>query len=141
LREGEDRPTGNLCTPGTHVTIDGVFTEEHCINSRSSTYHGDQWVTAEAIVLGGTQLEHLINGEPVLAYTDAVTGGGVVSGHDPAMKPEGAPLEAGYISLQSEGHRIEFRNIQLLNLKGCMDTDAGSYTPWAVQNDPEACGE
>ena len=53
LVEGEARPTGNLCTPGTHVTLDGVFTEEHCINSRSPTFMGDQWVQAEALVLAG----------------------------------------------------------------------------------------
>ena len=41
------------------------------------------------------------------------TGGGVVSGHEPAMKPEGEPLRSGYISLQSEGHPIQFRNIRL----------------------------
>ena len=75
----------------------------------------------------------------MLEYTNSVTGGGVVSGHDPAMKPEGAPLEQGYISLQSEGHRIEFRNIRLLNLKGCMNPEARNYETWYVEPDPEAC--
>ena len=40
----------------------------------------------------------------------------MVSGHDPAQKRDGAPLAAGYLSLQSEGHPIQFRNIELLEL-------------------------
>lgn len=139
LVEGEHRATGNLCTPGTHVTLDGVFTEEHCIWSSSPTIYGDEWVTAEALVLGSDRVVHFINGEAVLEYTDPVTGGGVVSEHDPAMKPEGEPLGEGYISLQSEGHRIEFRNIRVRNLKGCMNPHAANYETWYVQDDPEAC--
>jgi CubicO group peptidase (beta-lactamase class C family) len=139
LEVGKPRTTGNLCTPGTHVTIDGVFTEEHCIGSSSGTFMGDQWIQAEALVLGDERFVHYIGNDPVLEYSDAVTGGGVVSGHDPAMKPEGEPLGEGYISLQSEGHRIEFRNIRLLNLKGCMNPEARNYAPWHVEPDPEAC--
>lgn len=139
LVEGEHRPTGNLCTPGTHVTIDGVFTEEHCIWSSSPTIYGDGWVRAEALVLGSERVVHFINGEAVLEFTDPVTGGGVVSEHDPAMKPEGSPLGEGYISLQSEGHRIEFRNIRLRNLKGCTNPHASNYGSWYIEDDPSAC--
>ena len=141
LSDGQARPTGNLCTPGTHVELAGVLTEEHCINSRSPTFHGDQWVTAEAIVLGSEQAQHLINGESVLAYGGLMTGGGVVSGHDPELKPERAPLARGYIALQSEGHPIEFRNIQLLNLKGCMDPEAAAYRPHFTVSDPTTCAD
>lgn len=133
------RPTGNLCTPGTHVDIDDVFTQDHCINSSSETFMGDEWVSAGALVLGDTEITHFINGEKVLHYTNPVTGGGVVSGHDPAMKPEGATLGSGYIALQSEGHRVEFRNIRLLNLKGCKNPHARNYRDWYVVDDPEAC--
>ena len=41
------RPTANLCTPGTHVVMDGKLWTPHCTNSSSKTYHGDQWVTVE----------------------------------------------------------------------------------------------
>lgn len=139
LEEGEDRPTGNLCTPGTHVTIDGVFTETHCIDSSSPTIYGDEWVHAEALVLGSDRIVHFINGEQVLAYESPVTGGGVVSGHDPAQKPEGESLGEGYISLQSEGHRIEFRNIRVRNLRGCMNPEASNHETWYVEDDPAAC--
>ena len=36
--DGEhERPTGNLCTPGTHVEIGGELIERHCTNSSSAT--------------------------------------------------------------------------------------------------------
>lgn len=136
---GKRRATGNLCTPGTHVNIDGQRTEDHCIERSPVGVFGDGWVKAEATVLGDARAEHYIDNIKVIEYTDMVTGGGVVSGHDPAMKPEGAPLGAGYIALQSEGHRIEFRNIRLLNLKGCMNPHASNYAPWFEVDDPEAC--
>lgn len=136
---GPDRATGNLCTPGTHVTIEGVFTETHCIDSTSEMLMGDQWVSAEALVLGDESITHFINGEEVLNYAEPVTGGDVVSGYDPAMKPEGMPLGSGFIALQSEGHRVEFRNIRLLNLKGCSNPHARNYRAWYVVDDPEVC--
>ena len=49
----ENRTTGNLCTPGTFVEINGKENYRHCINSISDTYHGDQWVRGEIVVLGG----------------------------------------------------------------------------------------
>lgn len=139
LAPDAERPTGNLCTPGTHVEIDGVFTDAHCINSGSETYHGDQWVRAAVMVSGSEKVVHYIEGKEVLRYGGLTTGGAVVSGHDPDMKPEGQPLSSGYIALQSEGHRIEFRNIRLLNLKGCMNPHAGNYRSWFIADDPQAC--
>ena len=47
------RTTGNLCTPGTNVVMEGKLFTPHCVNSKSETYHGDQWVTAEVEVHGG----------------------------------------------------------------------------------------
>ena len=77
----------------------------------------------------------------MLAYGGLMTGGGVVSGHDPELQPERAPLARGYIALQSEGHPIEFRNIQLLNLKGCMDPEAAAYRPHFTVSDPTTCAD
>lgn len=116
LVEGEARPTGNLCTPGTHVDYQGEFEDEHCLWSSSDTYYGDQWVMAEVLVEGSERFVHYINGEAVIEYANAVTGGGVVSEYEPEMKPEGEPLGAGYISLQSEGHPIQFRRVEILVL-------------------------
>ena len=63
-----ERPTGNVCTPGTHIVMDGKLITQHCTNSRSKTYHGDQWVTAEIEVHGNGSIKHIINGELVLEY-------------------------------------------------------------------------
>ena len=42
-----DRSTANMCTPGTNVVIDGKLVTQHCLNSTSKTYTGDQWVRVE----------------------------------------------------------------------------------------------
>lgn len=139
LSDGKPRPTGNLCSPGTHIEYQGELTDTHCINSTSPTLDGDQWVVAEALVLGADKIVHYINGAAVIEYRNTIFGGGVVSGHRPEMKPDGEPLGEGYISLQSEGHPIQFRGVELLNLKGCMDPQAKNSKSYFVADDPESC--
>ncbi len=114
--DGKERPTCNLCTPGTHVEIDGQLEERHCLNSTSQTYHGDQWVTAEVLVLGNELIKHIVNGDTVFTYQKPQVGGPVVNGFDPLVKKDGMPLSKGSISLQSESHPIEFRKVELLDL-------------------------
>lgn len=111
-----DRTTSNLCTPGTNVVIDTLYTP-HCINSSSKTYHGDQWVTAEFLVLADSVIHHIIAGDTVLTYYKPQIGGSNVSHYDPAVKEDGKILNSGYISLQSESHPIDFRAVELLNLE------------------------
>jgi hypothetical protein len=48
-----ERSTGNLCTPGTHVVMDGELITRHVINSSSKTYHGDDWVKLRIEARGG----------------------------------------------------------------------------------------
>jgi len=139
LGEG-NRPTANLCTPGTQVHLgDSLFTP-HCINSRSKTYDGDQWVHAEFLVLGDSLIRHSVEGEPVLEYTHPEIGGGNVSPVDPKVKKDGTSLSEGFIALQSESHPVEFRKVELLNLMGCMDPKAKNYKSYYVKSDPSACG-
>lgn len=139
LGSGKARSTGNMCSPGTHIVYAGKLDTRHCINSASDTYDGDQWVLAEAVVLGGTKISHVVNGKTVIEYSEPQIGGGVVSGHRPEVKQDGKPLTEGYIALQSEGHPIEFRRVELLNLKGCMDPAASNYKRYYVQSDPASC--
>ena len=139
LGDGNPRPTGNLCTPGTDVRVNGELVEQHCILSSSPTFDGDQWVEMEVLVLGGDRIVHYVGGEAVIEYTDTSYGGGVVSGHRPEAKPDGEPLREGYIALQSESHPIQFRNIRLLNLKGCMDPENENYRDYFVANNPLSC--
>lgn len=109
----DTRTTANLCTPGTHVVIDGSLVTEHCLNSRSKTYHGEQWVRVEVMVLGDSVIKHIVNGDTVFQYSKPQIGGGVVNHYDPAVKQDGKPLTAGYIALQSESHPIDFRKVEL----------------------------
>jgi len=133
------RTTCNLCTPGTNVVIDGKLVTQHCINSTSQTYHGDQWVRAEILVLGDSLIRHFVNGEQVLEYEKPQMGGGAVSGHNPSIFVEGKLLSRGTISLQSESHPIEFRKVELLNLQGCTDPTAKNYKSYYVKSDNSTC--
>ncbi|MCA0132501.1 3-keto-disaccharide hydrolase [Winogradskyella alexanderae] len=110
-----DRPTANLCTPGTHVEIDNELVTNHCINSNSLTYHDEQWVKLEIEVYSDSLVKHFINGEKVMEYTNLIYGGEFAS--DASVPLEGEPVKSGYISLQSESHPIEFKNIELLELE------------------------
>jgi hypothetical protein len=116
LSDGRPRSTGNLCSPGTEADIDGATVRGHCRNSSSRTFDGDQWVTMEAIVRGST-MQFIIAGDTVLTLSNARVGGGNVSGHDPAVKVDDTPLTRGWISLQSEGHPVDFRRVQIRALR------------------------
>jgi hypothetical protein len=138
-RGSGERPTANLCTPGTHVVREGRLFTPHCFSSTSKTYHGDQWVRVEVMVLGDSVIRHKAEGVTVLSYEMPQIGGGSVSRFDPAAKPDGTLLASGYIALQSESHPIEFRKVELLNLAGCMDSKAPAYRAWYVKSRPETC--
>ena len=114
----DDRPTANLCTPGTEVVMDGVQLEGHCVNSTSATFHGDEWVIFDLVVRGNASVTHIVNGDTVLTYERPSIGGGVVDGFDPAVKVDGTPLASGYIALQSESHPIQFRQVLVRRLDG-----------------------
>lgn len=118
LNDGE-RPTGNLCTPGTHIVLeeDGELITKHCINSSSKTFNGDQWVSVEVLVLNDSIISHKINGETVITYFKPQIGGMVENVDDEVWESkQGNVLKKGYISLQSESHPVEFRNIEILEL-------------------------
>ena len=116
-KEGYDpRSTLNLCTPGTNVVMNGELIEQHCTNSKSQSYYGDEWVTAEVEVHGGGIIRHFVNGEEVMHY------------EQPQLDPRDATYEKllpadgnkiitkGTISLQAESHPTDFRKIELLVL-------------------------
>jgi len=127
LGDGE-RPTGNLCTPGTLVDFEGKPYTDHCLNSKSKTYAGDTWIKAEIVVLGDSLVQHIINGDTVITYTKTRIGGGYVRKESGSAevdladslewaKKEGMPLKEGYISLQAESSPVHFRKVELLNLE------------------------
>ena len=114
---GKDtRTTNNLCTPGTNVVMDGKLHTIHCTNSTSKTYHGDQWVRAEVLVLRDSIIKHIVEGDTVLFYEKPQ-----YDGTDKWVKQQGftagALISEGTISLQSESHPVEFRKVELFNLE------------------------
>ncbi len=110
------RTTCNLCTPGTHVVMDGKLITTHCISSKSETYHGDQWVKAQVEVHGNSKIKHLINGKVVLEYEMPQLDPGDADAKK-LIKDGDVMLDEGSISLQSESHPVEFRNIEILPLE------------------------
>lgn len=109
-----ERPTGNLCTPGTHVILADTLLEQHCISSSSKTYYGEEWVRAELIVHNDSIFHHIINGDTVLTYSSPIIGGGHLPENYPL--PEGTIVRDGYFALQAESHPVQFRNIELKDL-------------------------
>jgi hypothetical protein len=113
---GKDtRPTGNVCTPGTNIVMREKLITQHCTDSSSKTYHGDDWITIEAEVHGNGIIKHIVNGETVIEYekpqlddTDADA--------RKLIKNGDKMLHGGSISLQAESHPIEFRKVEILPL-------------------------
>ncbi|PCJ98735.1 MAG: hypothetical protein COA50_00385 [Flavobacteriaceae bacterium] len=148
LSDGEERHTGNLCTPGTAFEIEGAVNLSHCYDSSSKTYHGDQWVEVEAIVLGNESITHIVEKDTVLVFqkphigsenmADDLNSFGI-DNQEEWMAKEGDMLSEGYIALQAESHPIDFKNIELLNLKGCTDPKAGNYKSYYVKTDNSSC--
>lgn len=111
-----ERPTGEICALSTIVEIDGKPNASLCTPPKvKRTFHGDQWVTME-IDVQGPKIAHYINGEEILRYENprydpknAIAKSFIVNGND--------KITSGYLSLQSNSHPIDFRNIQLLEYK------------------------
>lgn len=134
-----NRTTMNVCTPGTEIFMHGQMVKAHCTNSTSKVYGNDEWVSVQIEVLGSKRVRHLIGGEAVLQYEKPMIGGGVANRFDPAVKKDGTVLENGYIGLQAESQPVEFRNIRLLNLSGCMDPASPAYRSYFVHRDDSRC--
>lgn len=120
LGEGP-RTTANLCTPGTYVEMNNKVNMQHCINSSSKTYEGDQWVTVEMIVLGDSLIQHVIDGQVVLEYRHPKIGetGDDIKRYldEDFQKKMNAPLKEGYIAVQAESAPVQFKKVALLNLE------------------------
>ncbi|WP_321376066.1 DUF1080 domain-containing protein [uncultured Draconibacterium sp.] len=111
-----ERPTMNLCTPGTNVVMNGELIEPHTINSNAETQYDDKWVTVEAEVHGGEMIRHFVDGVEVLHYEKPQ-----LDPRDPTyeklLPADGNKmLTKGTISIQAEGHSTDFRKIELLVL-------------------------
>lgn len=152
LNEGP-RTTANVCTPGTAVELQGKVDYTHCINSTSGTYDGDQWVHCEAVVKGDESMTFIVNGDTVLTFQKPQIDASFISRENNGkdwddmgvtdkqiwISKAGTTLTGGFIALQSESHAIDFKNIELLNLVGCMDKKAKNYKPYFIKPDNSTC--
>ncbi len=116
LLAGRRGPTGNACSPGTHIVLDGKLFTTHCTDVAKQVVPIGEWATAEVEVHGNKLIRHKINDQTVLEYS-----GPQLDDKDPDAKrllEAGASkmLTGGTISLQSESHPVEFRNIELQRL-------------------------
>ncbi|MFI5457092.1 MAG: DUF1080 domain-containing protein [Isosphaerales bacterium] len=110
-----DRPTGNVCTPGTNIVMKDRLITQHCTNSHSKTYQGDEWVAVEVEVHGNGIIKHVVDGETVIEYEKAQLDENDPDGRK-LIKNGDKMLHEGTISLQSESHPIEFRKVEILLL-------------------------
>ncbi len=111
------RSTGNLCTPGTNVEMKKDVVTRHCTNSKSETFHGDQWVTAEVEVLGNESITHYINGVEVMKYQRPQLDPRDPDAQSLMQQRNGeVMLDRGWISLQGESHPVEFKSVELMVL-------------------------
>ncbi|HEY8994871.1 MAG TPA: DUF1080 domain-containing protein [Lacunisphaera sp.] len=112
------RQTGNACTPGTNLEINGKLTTDHIIEaSHSSLSPMDEWIAVEVEVHGNDEVIHRINGVEVLRYQHPQ-----LDPRDPdaqRLLALGAPLQlsSGHLALQAESQPVWFRNIRLKLLK------------------------
>ena len=108
------RTTANMCSPGTHVVIDGVLTKQHCVDSQVRARATDEWVVFEIEVRGGNLIALSIDGEEAMRLT-----GPEFDAADPDVQRLGlsGPVTQGYIALQAESHAVRFKDIELLLLE------------------------
>ncbi len=117
------RSTANLCTPGTNVEMSGELHSSHCTNSKSPTFHGDDWVTVEVEVRGNDRIIHHVNGEEVMRYERPQ-----LDPRDPdaqaimQQRNGDVMLDRGWISIQGESHPVEFKSIEIKPLPAPVGT-------------------
>lgn len=109
------RSTLNLCTPGTNVELDGKLFTDHCTNSTSQTFHGDDWVTVEIEVRGNRVIRHKVDGKTVLEYAKPQFDKRDADAKR-LIKDGNLMIKEGTISIQSESHGTQFRKIELKKL-------------------------
>lgn len=114
--DDEPRPTMNLCTPGTHVELNGKLFKPHCTISNSQTYDGEVWVSCEVEVRGNEIIRHRVEGETVIEYSKPQLDKKAKKAKKLIPESGDVQLSGGSISLQSESHPCEFRNIYIRDL-------------------------
>lgn len=111
---GQIRGTGNLCSPGTNIWKDGKLITQHVIEVNGPSIEGEAWVRAE-LEVNETAIIHRINGKEVYRY-EKVEFDPTDADAKPLLKKNSLAVTKGTVSLQSESHPVEFRNIEIKKL-------------------------
>ena len=113
------RPTGNVCTPGTNIEMDGKLITYHIVQSTSPTFPAEEWVKVEIEVHGSEEIIYRTNGVEVLRFRKPRLDPGNRVESAEALVKAGSPkiLAFGHIALQAEGRPVWFRNIELKSLE------------------------
>ena len=113
------RATGNVCTPGTNLEIDGKLITQHIVKSSAPTFPAHEWVAIEIEVQGNEYVIHRVNGQEVLRYErPQIDPAGRVESADKLLQAGAlTQLSFGFIALQAEGQPVWFRNIELQPLE------------------------
>lgn len=105
--------TGNVCTPGVNIHMDGAMVKHHCVNSKIAAAPPGVWVELEIDVSPTGVVTQKINGETAMVYNQVEldpkdsTARRITPADGALIVPE------GYIALQSEGQPIEFKDIRI----------------------------
>lgn len=106
--------TGSVCTPGTNIVMNNELILDHCTQSWSDIFMDDQWVKAEVEVHGNKIIKHIINGDTVMVYNQPQLDEREQYFEKMLSLNNGEiQLSRGTISLQSEGHPCDFRNVEI----------------------------
>ena len=113
---GAGKQTGNVCTPGTNLTMGGKLITDHIIDSSAKMPAIDEWVSVEVEVHGNEEVIHRVNGIEVLRYQHPQLDPRDASAQ--RLIAAGAPLQLayGHIALQAESQEVWFKNIRLKQL-------------------------
>ncbi len=111
-----DQNNGSFCVPHTRAVYNGQLTTQHRTSAKEKIYPGDQWVTIEAEVHGGKLINHILDGEVVISYSQPQLD--PRDAHAKLLLAQGFPqmLDSGYICIQAESHPTEFRKIEIMKL-------------------------
>jgi len=116
----EKRTNGNMCSPGTNVVMDGKLVTQHCINSAVPAAPNGEWVKFEIDVSPSGEVVEWQNGVETIRFSGVqLDPEGRMANSKPLIQAAGGKLalDGGYICLQSEGAPIEFRHIEIMELK------------------------
>ena len=109
-------PTGDVCQTGTRVKIGGAVLLDKCSKLSQVAIPGEEWVTILAEVQGATRVRQIVNGALVVEYTDLTLDEKDAEASRLLKSGSDKQLASGYISIQANGHPIEFRRIEILPL-------------------------